>query len=654
MNPCWNCEQSRPEDTRFCSTCGYPLRPEPYEVTGFLRGIEYLEREMRRWEWLDDARRASLAEHYAERRARLKPSQMRPPGPAPEPAPQPSQGVAEPTETLVDTFTGFLEERNIRWFQILGGLLLLAGFIGFLRMQWGAIGAFVISAILVGAPILVFHGAFRLRQTLPISSRMLSITGGLLTPIALLALHRYLPQISWQDWSAISFAISAGVLLFLSVRLEEIACLYLGSLSLALAAACAQASPSVAFGGCMLAAAFGYLAAARSGRAPAPFAPHLRALSQILATVGLLGTLPMLGGREIAGPLVFFCGAAFFATFSYLLHDVRALYGSAVAAIGLAAFLAASLSLPQIALLFLALGAVYLTLARTLGDPADEIADASVRLGVGLVAVALVALLGIDLLRAIVDGFQALPRETLAWTVLVALASALYYTIAAVVFGSPRLIYGATAGLAYAEIVAVAWLQHPGAQWIPLTMALFPLAVLLLRPVVPARWLAPALEAATWIALVPGPLALLQWAADVPEAARLTPWTALILALFYLLSAAWTRRPSLLYFGALWTFVGYVSFLKPGLAAYGLALLPLAATLAVAALAVDRRHGRAFALPLARSAWVLAVVVLAAQYVLWMSAERGGVPQTLLLAALGFAALARPFAAWTLGAGPAD
>src|SRR5207244_1852658 len=98
------------------------------------RSLIYLIREVEGWNWLDPQRRRQLLDEYGMRRARLRQPAAPPPPivtpppltietPAQPPAEVPPPlGAGQPLAHLASSLSGFLEEKNIRWFHTLGGL----------------------------------------------------------------------------------------------------------------------------------------------------------------------------------------------------------------------------------------------------------------------------------------------------------------------------------------------------------------------------------------------------------------------------------------------------------------------------------------------------------------------------------------------------
>ncbi|NDD30625.1 MAG: hypothetical protein EB084_20385, partial [Proteobacteria bacterium] len=267
--------------------------------------VDYLLREVPRWEWMPPQHREFVLSYYGERRKRLRVESeasdgadetVRPQSPPTVPAPaQPHDGADEtvrpeapllPTEaaqphdapepTVVESAhrttsaptdgewgtsqagtaarqprqlgrgitrfehgssgsTSTSSESSIRWFHALGALLLVAAGIGFLRSNWDAWGSIFVTFGLLTVPVFAFLAALSLRDSLPDSSRGLSVLGGVTLPSGLLALQLYgFVTIAFSSWAFFVFLTTAVVLAGLAWVLVETACVYLSALAVVL------------------------------------------------------------------------------------------------------------------------------------------------------------------------------------------------------------------------------------------------------------------------------------------------------------------------------------------------------------------------------------------------------------------------------------
>ncbi len=602
MIACWNCRTEHEDLAGYCEVCGQLLKPDTRLARTLAERVDYLMAEVERWTFpLPD--RAALLDDYRERKVRvLQPPAVRAPvappvpvaveAPAPVETSETAEEHAEAPEPLTpvsplpspDSLTGFLHEQNIRWFHYLGAMLLFTSGVGYLRSQWNGAGKQLVALLLVLSPAFFFWAAARIHERLPVSSRLFSILGGLLLPSGLLAANQFhllglnLPL---RPWSSLSFAVTAFVVLRMAGRLHEVACLYLGGLSLFLCLV-TGAPTSVIAGLLTLGAAALFLVFGRI--ADDDFRPHYYGLSQGLAGLGLACALPSLARGPSVSPLVVLLfGSVFFASSAYLNGGAGALKLSAAVTCA-AGFLAVRwLGLGPAALVVLGLtsGALYLSAARRLPADEEELIDLSFRLGSSLTAF----MVGSGLVWQLLSG--AAPRPELLSSCFVALLASGYYAAVAWFYRRPGWVYASAATAAYAWYQATALLDGPR----PLAMGLLALACVV------AAWRAkrrdyatPAVNVALGVALGSG---LLQ--------AHSSPFVWGCMAATYALAAAWLRQPQALYLTGFGLTLGYAAALPPGTRP-GLALLPYVVALGLLAL----RLPFAYALPLARTALVLA------------------------------------------------
>jgi hypothetical protein len=583
-----------------------------------------------------------------------------------------------------DALSSFLEERNIRWFHTLGALLFLAACIGFLQATWSTVGRQVVSVGLVLSPFACFAGAARLRQSLPLSSRLLALLGGLLFPTGLGALNRFHVlglDVPADNWSALVFGASAVLLGVMAVRLEEVTCLYLGTLSLGLGAFFAgRAShlPWQLFGPAMLGAAFGYLYLGWQGRWPVAelFRPHLLALSQAMAALGLISTLPgflqAAGEGERLALVAFFLGSVFFASAGYLFGRPQALLASGAVATAGAWLGAPALGLgwPACAYPLLGLGLFYLAASMFLeGRPGlteqdRAMAENSTWMAVAVPGATLAALAGREIFLGAWTDFAALPPGELGSSLVVSLLAAALYAAIAWLRRRPAVLYAATAALAYAWFLG-AVLSYPGRpDTHALSLASLPLAWLGLAALgqrrLPEVWQIPLVNSALALAALPGPLALQAWGLGTGDDWNL-PRTLLLCGLAYFFAWPWLRQAGWLYLGLAFLSAGYGLALPlaarelPLLARefnLGLYYVPLAAALALAGKGLENR--REMALPVVRTTLALALMGSLAQAFYWLEGFRATVALALAAWTGGLLLAGRLYRSWTWLGRPAQ
>lgn len=679
MRECWNCAAAQPDTHRFCARCGQPLTPTPAEQAHLLVALRFLLRESERWGWMPPGPRAALQEEYTRRLSRLKAGPRTLPAPAevvstpvprpPIPAPMPP--VAAPPERAPappNLFSAFLEEANIRWLLILGGLLLASAGIGLLYSQWSAHGRQIVGVVLLLAPLICLAAAIKLRPTLPVSSRILAAVGGLLLPTGLIAARLFelggltLP---WPHWNLFAFSLSAVVLLVLAGVLEETLCLYLGTLA-TVGAAGALADTLAwppAFGLASLALATVHVA--RSRRQDA-FAPHHFGLGQALAALGLMSTLPHFvspgSGPPIPALALLFLGALFFSGSGYLVGRPGAVLASAPVALAAIGLFIAVYDLPAVTAGFgvLALGAGYLGGARALRQQPEvpegpQLAELSFQLGTVLTGLALLLLLGTQALHGLSDDYARVPATELQMGAIVALIAAGLYVATAFLFEAPAMMYAATLCVTWSWFLGSVLLHRGAPGLYPGDLSLLALLAVAaawpLRGLVRDPYLRPLVESSLLLASLPGPLALLLRGLGARGAEEATPWTLAVVAATFLLATPWLRAGWPLYFAAGWGAAAYATALPMLLAALGypteplnlgLAFLPLLGGLAVIAFRLEVSAGAGYSLPVARITLGTALLLSLAQLPPGTD-PRGTAALTLALYALAFALVA-PFA----------
>ena len=592
---------------------------------------------------------------------RLDPEALRSLPPAPASAPEGRPGLS-----------GFLEEANIRWVLVLGGLLLASSGVGLLYSQWSAHGRLFVALGMLLAPALCFGASWKLRATLPLSSRILALVGGLLLPTGLVAARAFELgglRVPWPAWNLFAFSSSALVLLALAALLEEIGCLYLGTLALTAAsgALASWAGHPPAFGLGSLGIAAAWLAASRSHHPTlARFRSHFFGLSQGLAALGLLSTFPSFLDLRHGAPTgdlsLLLLGAAFFAGAGFLTGSGNRVLVSAPAAMACLLLLGLTGEVPALETGYglVALAALYTAVGWSTRDREglEGPAQASFFAGTVLVGLPLAVLLAVPLVRGLLDNFAGVPPDQLRTAMLVALAASALYTVSAAVCGAPGLMYGATASLAYAWFLGSVMLHRSVPGLYGFDMSVLPLAWVvlawLLRRVLPRTLLTPLVESAILLACLPAPANLVMRSFGAGGAETAAPATLLVTALTLVLATPWLESGKLLYLAAGWGSAAWSLGLPRLLEAlglpaepvhHGLAFLPLLVALSATALALQSRAGEAYAVPVARVTLAVASLLVALQL------DPGGEDRTLAaltlgLYALGFAALALPFREW--------
>lgn len=277
---CWNCLTQNKEKPHRCAHCDQPLKPNAAQKISSKKSLDYLLKEVGSWEFLDAEQRDQLNLVYADRLERLAEAGKqtadwpendwipRPPAPispeeeqsdeyfevevelevaaetevSVEPDPQPSLAVQKP-HTLAPSLPPpppkpsyvqkLVGEADIRWFHSLGALLVIAAMVGWLRASWDSYGRTLTGFIIASSPFLLHFVAQRIKKTVPLSSRLLSILANLVTPPALLALDVFgalPPSIPGDHYWTFSMLVSAALLSWQAQKTKEKVPLYTGAL----------------------------------------------------------------------------------------------------------------------------------------------------------------------------------------------------------------------------------------------------------------------------------------------------------------------------------------------------------------------------------------------------------------------------------------
>ena len=463
---CWNCSSTERQGPN-CAQCGQRWSPNPVQRSVAESRVDYLLNEARTWEWLAPERLESLKQEYQGRLQRLQA------GPKPEPTSTPTaakvarkpvqeslrslQAAPElvpepPKKSEWMTAAGeFLDQRNIRWFHTIGALLLISACVGYLRADWDGWGRQIVGLLLVMSPGFAFWSAHKTRVTLPESSRLLGILGGLLMPSGLIAFNHFgLGPVPFPAdlWNGFAFAVSAAVLLWQAQSLKEVVCLYLGSFCLVMVGLpigyTATSLLAIVTGGFYL-----YRGVFVDG---GDWARHYVTLSQLLGGFGVLASFPTFWEGGVMGPLVLFVlGAAALATISLLTDHVPSLVLSALVSIFGTLMISWVLELPSllVGITTLALGGVYLANAK--GEKTKHLAQ---RFSAGFTAAVLLCIFTARLTvgSGLTDAISVIALST---------SATIYYLLAARWLKTP--LYLQTALLS----AYFGWLQlgiylHPG------------------------------------------------------------------------------------------------------------------------------------------------------------------------------------------------
>ena len=162
MKTCERCGRTYPPDQTICPSCG--LRLPGWQGLGaaapadpMVGHIEYLLGQLDEWVrqgWVGPEQARRLYDVYQERRFRLlsgptpvaaQPESVQPAPPSPPMAPPQPPPVRRPSP-----LAAFFEESNLSFWQLVGGLLLLAGLVGLVRWTWGSVGKYLVLALMLG------------------------------------------------------------------------------------------------------------------------------------------------------------------------------------------------------------------------------------------------------------------------------------------------------------------------------------------------------------------------------------------------------------------------------------------------------------------------------------------------------------------------
>lgn len=477
---------------------------------------------------------------------------------APEPylrvqVPSPGIADAKGKNNTIEDFNQVLAERNIRWIHMLGGLLFVSAFIGFLKANWDGYGKTIAALAMVFSPAFFFTLASWLRERLPQSSRLMSVVGGILLPTGLIALnhfHIFGVDFPTRIWNPLSFGISSAVLFWQAYRLNERACLYLAALTYYLGALTSGSSLLLAiasFGGAGIALYYETLFE-EDQRTP------LHRVSQALALAGLGGGFLRGVTSWQSASSIFLIGSLYFAAQGFLAHSKLSLVLSTLTGLlgGWACKEMFHFSGPVLGLISLVQGSLFVARGKRLIDgecpEARMIGAFSCWLGVTFCAITL----GINCGWLLLNGFwnhfadyTVAEQWSCIWTGILA---ALYFAAASVVLGQPRLVYASASCGAYAYFVAIVMVKSISPERYPILTMLLPIAwqsiCLILRSRIPHQYLTPWILSGTALAALIAPVQILF------QLTHPTPWDGLCYLSFAgccILTAWWQQDRQLLF-----------------------------------------------------------------------------------------------------------
>lgn len=150
------------------------------------------------------------------------------------PEPVPASSLDIPPFPEQESLTSkVLAEADVRWFHSLGALLVIAAVIGWLRATWDGYGKNLACLLILFSPAALHATAYQMRRTVPLSSRLLAILAGMLTPPALLSIHVFdflPPSVSGRDYWTLALLVSGSLLLWQAHSMKEKTPLFLGAL----------------------------------------------------------------------------------------------------------------------------------------------------------------------------------------------------------------------------------------------------------------------------------------------------------------------------------------------------------------------------------------------------------------------------------------
>jgi hypothetical protein len=236
--------------------------------------------------------------------------------PSPPPAQQVTQVLSPasftPSEPVAPNYLeSLVGEADIRWFHSLGALLVVAAVVGWLRASWDSYGRVLTGLFIALSPATLHFISNRLKKSVPLSARLLSILANVLTPPALLALDIFgaLPDGVPSDlyWT-FAMLVSSAILCWQADVTKEKVPLYVGALCCVMAGWSQGALATATFS-----LAIGFLFAKESRDADATWQAQRRAVSFYAGSFGAFATLLLFEtSHHPAVPLVAFTAALVF------------------------------------------------------------------------------------------------------------------------------------------------------------------------------------------------------------------------------------------------------------------------------------------------------------------------------------------------------
>lgn len=533
--------------------------------------------------WRTQARRSQSQALDPTPFAQLLSEEGAQPPPLPAQAPHPG----EPSEAdlamrmLVEAFS----EKKIRALYALGGVLLVSAGVGTLRSSWDGWGRQVMALLLTALPWLFFWISEKLREKLPVSSRMCTVLGGGMFPVGILFLNTFgvaglqAPQ---AIWNPLAFFLGWFVNLRLS-RKGEVICTYLAGLCWGLAA---WLSGSGLWLGLLSFA--GALSLFRWSSQDI----HLQRVGHGLSWLGLLAAFTR-GPLEAGSAATLFLLAIVYFCLSASVSRTPVMFLVSSLVVILSSWWMSSLfhwPYSSVGLASLIHGSLLLYQSRGL----DQEGEWARSLAIGLSASVLLVFLGMPLALQILTHFAGVSAQQLLTCALTGALAALYYAVAGVRFQRPNWLYASSLAALYAYfcLLALAFHSQPSLYrpWLLAMALLWQLAIMVLRNRVPAEYLRPWVWTAAGLSflMVPLNMVLQMVSADV-----YTPWIYLGVAAVTALSAVFERDPRGLYGSMITAALAYATWLPIWFGSsqesnLGLAFAPFVSAIALLGLGLQR------------------------------------------------------------------
>ena len=220
---CRFCYHRMPSNSEHCPACG---RSQVSPMAAELADLEAFGRQVDRFEeagTLDPPLAEQLRDRAAEHRRTLFGGSLGTDAAVPKTAPVVAEAVEEPSShrSPGETLAAFMQQRNIRWGELIGGLLIVGSSIALVLSLWTKLrdiphfpflGFSLVTAAVFGAGFYA-HRRWKLDST----SRGLLIIGALLVPLDFLAMA----ALSEAHWTPLSGLLGAAVLGLFGVLLDR-------------------------------------------------------------------------------------------------------------------------------------------------------------------------------------------------------------------------------------------------------------------------------------------------------------------------------------------------------------------------------------------------------------------------------------------------